>query len=80
MAIGNPTEDPHQQDALVKLIDKAKARGRPITFLSAEHGVLFDPKGRGAYISSWIKAPKNDKNEVFKAAADASKACDLHLG
>jgi antirestriction protein ArdC len=49
-------------------------------FLSAELGIPFDPKDQAGYISSWIKVLKNDKNEVFKAAADASKACDFILG
>jgi len=49
-------------------------------FLAAELGVPFDPKDQAGYISSWIKVLKNDKNEVFKAAADASKACDYILG
>jgi antirestriction protein ArdC len=48
-------------------------------FLAAELGIPFDPKDQAAYIQSWIKVLKNDKNEVFRAAADASKACDyLH--
>jgi antirestriction protein ArdC len=42
-------------------------------------GIPYDPKDQAAYIQSWIKVLKNDKNEVFRAAADASKACDyLH--
>ena len=48
-------------------------------FLAAELGAPFDPKDQAGYISSWIKVLKNDKNEVFKAAADASKACDFIL-
>jgi antirestriction protein ArdC len=48
-------------------------------FLSAELGIPFDPKDQASYIQNWIKVLKNDKNEVFRAAADASKACDyLH--
>jgi putative DNA primase/helicase len=48
-------------------------------FLSAELGIPYDPKDQASYIQSWIKVLKNDKNEVFRAAADASKACDyLH--
>jgi antirestriction protein ArdC len=48
-------------------------------FLSAELGIPFDPKDQAGYIQSWIKVLKNDKNEVFRAAADASKACDYVL-
>ena len=29
-----------------------------------------------AYLPSWLQALKNDKNEIFKAAADAQKICD----
>jgi antirestriction protein ArdC len=48
-------------------------------FLSAELGIPYDPKDQAAYIQSWIQVLKNDKNEVFRAAADASRICDyLH--
>jgi antirestriction protein ArdC len=47
--------------------------------LSAEQGIPHDPSQHAAYVQSWIKALKNDKNEIFKAAADASKACDFLL-
>jgi antirestriction protein ArdC len=47
--------------------------------LAAEQGIPFDPSQHAAYVQSWIKALKNDKNEIFKAAADASKACDYLL-
>jgi len=47
--------------------------------MSAELGIPYDPKDQAAYIQSWIKVLKNDKNEVFRAAADASKACDYLL-
>ena len=48
-------------------------------FMSAELGIPYDPKDQAAYIQNWIQVLKNDKNEVFRAAADASKACDyLH--
>lgn len=29
-----------------------------------------------AYMASWLQALKNDKNEIFRAAADAQRACD----
>jgi antirestriction protein ArdC len=45
-------------------------------FLSAELGIPFDPKDQAGYIANWIQVLKNDKNEVFRAASDASKACD----
>lgn len=47
--------------------------------LSAEQGIPHDPSQHAAYVASWVKALKNDKNEIFRAAADASKACDFLL-
>ena len=29
-----------------------------------------------AYVGSWIKALKEDYNEIFRAAADAEKICN----
>ena len=49
-------------------------------FLSAELGIPYDPVDQAGYISNWIQVLKNDKNEVFKAASDASKICDFILG
>jgi antirestriction protein ArdC len=47
--------------------------------ISAELGIPYDPKDQAGYIQNWIQVLKNDKNEVFKAASDASKICDyLH--
>ena len=37
------------------------------------------PFGQRAYVASWIKAIKKGKNEIFRAAADASQACDYLL-
>jgi antirestriction protein ArdC len=48
-------------------------------FLSAELGIPYDPKDQASYIHNWIQVLKNDKNEVFRAASDASKACDYLL-
>ena len=48
--------------------------------LGAETGIPHDPSQHAAYIQSWIKALKNDKNEIFRAASAASKACDYVLG
>jgi antirestriction protein ArdC len=47
--------------------------------LAAEQGIPHDPSQHAAYVASWIKALKDDKNEIFRAAADASKACDYLL-
>jgi antirestriction protein ArdC len=48
--------------------------------LGAETGIPHDPSQHAAYVQSWIKALKNDKNEIFRAASAASKACDFILG
>jgi antirestriction protein ArdC len=47
--------------------------------LSAEQGIPHDPSQHAAYVASWVKALKDDKNEIFRAASDASKACDYLL-
>ena len=45
-------------------------------------GVIGLPSGptmiaqHAAYLASWLQALKKDKNEIFKAAADAQKICD----
>ncbi len=46
-------------------------------FLSAELGTPRDENRHAAYLQSWIKALKEDKNELFRAAKDASKAADF---
>ena len=48
-------------------------------FLAAERGIPHDPEHHAAYVGSWIKALKEDKNEIFRAAHDASKATDFLL-
>lgn len=48
-------------------------------FLAAERGIPHDPMNHAAYVGSWIKALKSDKNEIFRAAADAGKAADYLL-
>lgn len=45
-------------------------------FLAAERGIPHQPARHAAYVASWIKALKNDKNEIFRASADAAKATD----
>jgi len=45
-------------------------------FIAAELGVPHDPANHAAYVGSWIKALKDDKHEIFKAAHDASAAAD----
>jgi antirestriction protein ArdC len=48
-------------------------------FVSAETGLPFDPSQHAAYIKSWLRALKKDKNEIFRAAAHASRAADYLL-
>ena len=48
-------------------------------FVSAETGLPFDPSQHAAYIKSWLRALKKDKNELFRAASAASKATDYLL-
>jgi antirestriction protein ArdC len=45
-------------------------------FLAAETGIKFNSGNSATYLNSWIKALKEDKNEIFKAAKDAGKAVD----
>lgn len=48
-------------------------------FLAAERGIPHDPEQHTAYVGSWIKSLKEDKNEIFRAAHDASAATDFLL-
>jgi antirestriction protein ArdC len=48
-------------------------------FLAAELGIPHDEKRHAAYVAEWLKILKEDKNEIFKAAHDASKATDFLL-
>jgi antirestriction protein ArdC len=48
-------------------------------FLAAERGIPYNPEQNAAYLDSWIKALRNDKNEIFRAAHDAHKAADFLL-
>ena len=48
-------------------------------FMAAELGVPHDPANHAAYVGSWIKALRDDKNEIFRAAHEASAATDFVL-
>ena len=48
-------------------------------FLAAERGIPYDPAQHASYVGSWIKTLKEDKNEIFRAAHDASRAADFLL-
>lgn len=70
--------------------DKAKSRLEQDKYafeeLVAELGAAFlcaqlnitqtQPDQHAAYIKAWLQALKNDKTYIFKAAAQAAKACD----
>lgn len=48
-------------------------------FTSIETGIPFDDENHKAYVQNWAEVLKNDKNAVFAAARDASKASDYML-
>jgi antirestriction protein ArdC len=48
-------------------------------FLAAERGIPHHPEQHAAYVGAWIKTLKEDKNEIFRAAHDASRAADFLL-
>lgn len=48
-------------------------------FVAAERGIPHNPEQHAAYVGSWIKMLREDKNEIFRAAHDASRASDFLL-
>ena len=48
-------------------------------FLAAERENPHDPEQHASYVNSWIKALKEDKHEIFRAAHNALKATDFLL-
>jgi len=48
-------------------------------FMAAELGVPHDPANHAAYVGSWIEVLREDKNEIFRAAHEASSATDFVL-
>lgn len=48
-------------------------------FMADKVGIQHDPGQHAAYVKSWIKALKEDKNEIFRAAKDAEKITDYVL-
>ena len=48
-------------------------------FLAAERGIPCDLDNNAAYMGSWLKALREDRNEIFRAARDAHKATDFLL-
>ncbi|TAN56396.1 MAG: DUF1738 domain-containing protein [Magnetospirillum sp.] len=39
--------------------------------MARDLGISFDPSNHAAYVESWLKALRDDKNEIFRAAKDA---------
>jgi antirestriction protein ArdC len=48
-------------------------------FLAAERGIPHDPEQHAAYVGSWVKALRDDKNEIFRASKDAGRAAEYLL-
>jgi antirestriction protein ArdC len=48
-------------------------------FVASELGIPTDIPQHASYIADWIKPLKDDKREIFRAAADAQKIADLVL-
>ena len=57
-----------------ELRTRRTARRAASLFLAAERGILHDPGQHASYVSPWIKALSDDRNEIFRAAYDASRA------
>jgi antirestriction protein ArdC len=49
-------------------------------FIASELGIPTDIPQHASYIANWIKPLKEDKREIFRAAADAQKIVDMVLG
>jgi antirestriction protein ArdC len=49
-------------------------------FIASELGIPIDIPQHASYIENWIKPLKDDKREIFRAAADAQKIADMLLG
>jgi antirestriction protein ArdC len=49
-------------------------------FVASELGIPTDIPQHASYIDHWIKPLKQDKREIFRAAADAQKIADMELG
>jgi antirestriction protein ArdC len=49
-------------------------------FVANELGIPTDIPHHASYIANWIKSLKDDKREIFRAAADAQRIADMELG
>ncbi len=50
------------------------------SFVASELGIPTDIPHHASYIGSWITSLRDDKREIFRAAADAQKIADMLLG
>jgi antirestriction protein ArdC len=48
-------------------------------FVAMELGIPTDIPQHASYIASWIKPLKEDKREIFHAAADAQRIAEMEL-
>jgi antirestriction protein ArdC len=48
-------------------------------FVANELGIPADIPHHASYIADWIKPLKDDKREIFRAAADAQRIADMEL-
>lgn len=46
-------------------------------FLSDKLGIPHDPGQHAAYVKDWVRALKEDKNEIFRASRDADRIADF---
>jgi antirestriction protein ArdC len=49
-------------------------------FVAVELGIPADIPQHASYIADWLKPLKDDKREIFRAAADAQHIVDMVLG
>ena len=49
-------------------------------FMAVQTGIPHDMMQHQAYVQNWAQILRKDKHEIFRAAADASKAVDYVLG
>ena len=49
-------------------------------FVGAELGLPCDIPNHASYVASWLRTLKQDKREIFRAAAEAQRMADYLLG
>lgn len=49
-------------------------------FIASELGIPTEIPRHASYIANWLKPLKEDKREIFRAAADAQRIADMELG